>query len=160
LFLLSLFFFTGAVNACTGYVIGFRGLNEAFDHRAFEEYALNTGYCSRSYSASQRASAERFIKTLEVPYHLYGYSLGAATVGAVIRGGRVQMPQYILTVGAYKTTDVNFDRYGVLYNNYFDASGRGQRSRGIFLEVSHSKIQSEVNKFFYKKEYDMKVAKP
>jgi hypothetical protein len=90
---------------------------------------------------------------------LYGYSRGAVTVSRIVKDGRVQMPRYILTMGAHRTTDVNFDRYGVLYSNYFDDSGRGQQSPGIFLAVSHGEIQREVNKFF-KKEYDMRVAKP
>lgn len=157
--LLSLLFFSNTAYACIGYVIGFRGRDEVFDHGAFVEYAMNIGYCGRSYSPSAVESAERFIKTLKVPYHLYGYSQGAATVSDLMRRGRVKPPRYIITMGAYRTTDVNFDRYGVLYGNYFDESGRGQQSPGTYLAVGHGEIQREVNQFF-KKEYDMRVTKP
>ena len=46
--------------------------------------------------------------------------------------------------------DVDFKKYDVKFDNYFDDSGRGQKSPGVFLSVSHSKIQKEVNKVIFK----------
>ena len=60
------------------------------------------------------------------------------------------MPEYVITIGAYKTTNVNFDKYGIKYNNYFDHSGLGQSSPGVFLDVSHNKIQQKVNEIIFR----------
>ena len=130
--------------ACTGYVIAFKGKDNVFDHKAFEAYYNNLNYCGISYSWQNSAQAIQLIKTLQVPYQLYGFSQGASTVANILKQ-KLNQPEYIITIGAYKTTDVDFTKYGIPYNNYFDLSGQGQKSPGIFLNVAHSKIQSEVN---------------
>ena len=129
--------------ACSGWVIGFRGLNEVFDYEAFADYASNQGLCFRSFGWQDLAEAERFIQRIATPYHLYGFSRGAQTVAAMLQQGRVR-PESVITVGAYRTVNVNFDRYGIPYRNYFDRSGRGQQSPGIFLDVDHGQIQRVV----------------
>ncbi len=135
-----------ANGACTGYVIGFKGVRDIFDDRAFKDYAGQINYCSKSYSWNQVDSATSFIKTLSVPYHLYGYSQGAVSVSNLLKKNVVAKPEYTITIGAFRTTDVNFDRYDIKYDNYFDDSGKGQLGPGSYLNVSHSEIQREVNR--------------
>jgi hypothetical protein len=130
--------------ACQGFVVGFKGINDAFDNKAFAKYAEKQKYCARSFSWHQTQEAINLINTLSVPYQLYGYSKGASSVSKVLQLA-LNKPQFAITIGAYRTTDVNFDRYGIAYANYFDHSGTGQRSPGIFLNVSHWEIQREVN---------------
>jgi hypothetical protein len=80
-------------------------------------------------------------------YELYGYSLGASSVGQVMR--RVKhMPEHIWTVGAFHSTNVNFTPYGVKFDNFFDASGAGTKSPGIHIGVSHGKIMQFVSDNF------------
>jgi hypothetical protein len=138
--------FCYSVIACEGIVIGFKGNNDTFDHKAFAEYADKQKYCAKSFSWYQTKEAANLINNLTIPYQLYGYSKGAASVSKVLRKPLLSKPVFVITIGAYRTTDVNFDRYKVYYVNYFDSSGIGQRSAGIFLNVSHWEIQREVNK--------------
>jgi hypothetical protein len=133
-------------HACTGYVIGFKGLNDAFDNDAFTTYSNHFNYCNKVYSWHQHDEALKFIHNLHVKYRLYGYSKGAATVEYILKNNKKKKPEYVITIGAYKTTNVNFDKYKVKYKNYFDDSGIGQKSPGMFLKVPHSEIQKEVNK--------------
>jgi hypothetical protein len=147
LILLFLFFSTN-VYSCSGYVIGFKGLNGVFDTKSFNEYVKTTNYCSKVYNWNQEKEALKFINYLQTPYKLYGFSRGAASVFTIMNQLNSKKPEYIITVGAYRTTDVNFDKFQVEYKNYFDNSGRGQKSPGIFLDVSHADIQREVNRFY------------
>lgn len=133
-------------NACIGFVVGFRGINGAFDNAAFIDYAKRLNYCSKAYDWDEVAVARKMIKQLRVPYQLYGFSKGAASVAKVLRYKDTPKPEYVITMGAYRTTDVNFDRYGIRYDNYFDASGIGQKSPGTFLKSPHFLIQQEVNR--------------
>jgi hypothetical protein len=135
--------------ACTGYVIGFAGLNDVFDKKAFSEYATKINYCARSYSWQQGDKARDFIESLQVPYQLYGFSKGAETVAKLLNTG-IKTPEYVTTIGAYKTVDLDFTKYHVPFANYFDDSGTGQRSPGIFLDVPHIKMQATVNKLIGK----------
>ncbi len=58
-------------------------------------------------------------------------------------------PKYIITIGAYKTTDVDFTKYNIKFDNYFDYSGIGQKSPGVHIKnVSHLNMQKHVNKIF------------
>ena len=128
--------------ACSGWVIGFRGHNEVFDYEAFADYASNQGLCFRSFGWQDSVEAKRFIQRLTTPYQLYGFSRGAETVATMLRQG--VRPRSVITVGAYRTVDVNFDRYGIPYRNYFDRSGQGQKSPGVFLDVDHGRVQRVV----------------
>ena len=132
--------------ACSGYVVAFKGLNDAFDNSAFNEYVERIEYCSRSYSWHDKKTAVKFINSLNVPYQLYAYSKGAETVSFLLRQGEIKKPEFILTIGAHRTANVNFEKYNIPYENYFDNSGIGQKSPGIFLNVLHSNMQKEVNK--------------
>lgn len=131
--------------ACKGYVIGFKGKNDVFDHKSFTAYADRIEYCYKSYSWQDTNSAKLFINNTTVPYQLYGYSMGAVSVKKILTQD-LRKPEFVLTIGAYRTADVNFEKYSVKYANYFDRSGLGQTSPGTFLNVSHDKIQQEVNK--------------
>lgn len=131
--------------ACKGYVIGFKGKHDIFDQHSFTAYAKSVEYCAKSYSWQDTNSAKQLIKNTTVPYQLYGYSMGVVSVKRILTQD-LRKPEFILTIGAYRTADVNFEGYGVRYANYFDHSGLGQTSPGIFLNVSHDKIQQEVNR--------------
>lgn len=133
--------------ACQGYVIGFKGIHDIFDSKAFSVYHSNLNYCGISYSWQDSKKAIELIKTLQVPYQLYGFSQGASTVANILKDPVVKLhpPEYTITIGAYKTTDVDFTKYNIKFDNYFDQSGQGQKSPGVFLNVPHYKIQSEVN---------------
>ena len=132
-------------NACSGYVIAFRGLNDVFDQSALNVYASRINYCSKTFSWHKEKDAIEFIEKLDVSYQLYGFSRGAGSVATVLKQVKTK-PEYVITIGAYKTTNVDFDKYNVRYDNFFDNSGIGQRSPGMYLNVPHNKIQSEVNK--------------
>jgi hypothetical protein len=133
--------------ACQGYVIGFKGLHGIFDTNAFYEYHNNLSYCGISYNWYESKKAIEVIKVLEVPYQLYAFSKGAETVVNILNSPSAikNPPEYIITIGAYRTTNVNFAKYGIRFDNYFDHSSQGQKSPGIFLNVPHFKMQSEVN---------------
>ena len=111
---------------------------------AFTEYANIVGYCPRAYSWNDPQGV-KFVQDLQVPYQLYGFSKGAETVAQLLKT-KIKPPEYVLTIGAYKTVNLNFDSYKVRYQNYFDNSGQGQKSPGIFLNVPHMQMQREVNK--------------
>lgn len=137
-------FFSNLVYACNSYVIGFKGKNQAFDLSAYNTYVGSR--CSKLYRAEQTQEALSFIETLEVPYELYGFSLGAQSVRTVLKKS-THKPTFVLTIGAWHTANVNFDQYGVPYKNYFDASGARQRSPGIHVpNVPHMKMQEYVNR--------------
>jgi len=130
--------------ACDSYVIGFRGKGGAFDVNAFNEYAGTK--CTRLYEAGQPDDAVNFIKNIDVPYELYGFSLGATSFGTVLKKVTVK-PKFVLTIGAHRTADVDFSKYGVRYKNYFDNSGIGQKSPGIYVKnIEHMAMQQYVNK--------------
>lgn len=134
-------------------IIGFRGKGGAFDQQAFSYHAAKRGLRPIVLDAGARARAVEMIRTSSGPYELYGYSLGAASVAAVLRAvsrEKIRKPRTVTTVGAFRTTDVDFTRYGVPFANYFDASGRGQRSPGKHIPgVSHARIQRYVVDHFH-----------
>ena len=133
---------------CDSYVVGFRGLNRAFDQPAFDQYAERRGSCSLVYNYTEADLATQFVDTVVEPYELYGYSAGAVAVGQVLRQAQ-RLPSYVITVGALASVDVNFARYGVRFDNWFDESGRGSRSPGRYIpRVSHDRIQAYVNRFY------------
>jgi hypothetical protein len=133
---------------CDSYVVGFRGLGRAFDQAAFDQYADRRGSCSLVYDYTEIDQAVEFVNTLEEPYELYGYSAGAVAVGQVLKKAE-QPPRYAVTIGALASVDVDFDRYGVKFDNWFDDSGRGSRSPGRYLPgVGHDRIQQHVNQFY------------
>jgi hypothetical protein len=136
--------------ACDGYVIGFGGLNGMFDRKAFDEYANIQGYCARSYAWQDKDKATLFIRDITVPHQLYGFSKGAETVSKVLKEVD-KKPNFILTVGAYKTVNVNFTKYGIPFQNFFDASGKGQKSPGVFLNKRHNQMQEAVNRLLKEK---------
>lgn len=136
--------FSSLTYACDSYVVGFKGKNQAFDQKAFETYVGSK--CAALYPAEQTEQAIKFINTLSVPYELYGFSLGAQSVRTVLTKTTTK-PTFVLTIGAYHTANVNFDKYGVKYKNYFDSSGTRQLSPGIHVPgVPHMKMQEYVNK--------------
>jgi hypothetical protein len=133
---------------CSRYVIGFRGLNSAFDQAAFDQYVAQRQGCGRVYNYTQAGSAVEFVESINQPYELYGYSAGAVAVGQVLKQAR-RRPDYIITVGALATVNVDFSQYGIKFDNWFDDSGRGSRSSGRYLPgVAHDRIQAHVNQYY------------
>ena len=134
------------VHACVGVVVAFKGLNDLFDDKAFAEYVASyPGYCGLSYSWHEHKLAQQTVDKLQVPYQLYGFSQGASTVHKILKQNLHKLPEYVITIGAYKTADVDFTKYGIAFENYFDFSGRGQKSPGIYLSVPHMQMQAAVN---------------
>jgi len=132
-------------------IIGFKGKNNAFDHQAFEKYAAKRKLTPVVLSAFDSKNAMHIIR-INSTYELYGYSLGAASVAQTMRlieKEKLHMPRYVITVGAYRTTNVDFNKYNVKFDNYFDASGAGTKSPGKHLGVSHSDIMRYVVDTFY-----------
>ena len=149
---LALLLFSAITQACTGWVIGFRGLNDAFDQVAFKNYAQRLGYCAQAFGWHQQTQALKKISKLTTPYHLYGYSKGAESVKLLLGklwSSESPMPRYIITIGAWRSVDLDFYEYAIPFSNYFDNSGGGQRSPGVFLSVDHHRIQEEVNRRYY-----------
>jgi hypothetical protein len=137
-----------AESACDSYVIGFRGLNRAFDQRAFDRYADLRVSCSLVYDYAEVAEAVSFVDYIQEPYELYGYSAGAVTIGQILPQVS-RLPEYVITVGALSSVNVDFSRYGIHFDNYFDASGRSSRSPGRYIPgVAHDRIQAYVNRFY------------
>jgi len=133
-----------------GFVIGFTGLNEAFDDSAFVAFARDRSLIPIKLSWKQENVALTIIHGSRGYYELYGFSKGAETVGAVIKKKVGRPPGCATTVGAYRTTNVDFRLYKIPFINYFDASGRGNTGPGIFIDnVDHSSIQSHINRFDY-----------
>jgi hypothetical protein len=133
---------------CDSYVVGFRGLNRAFDQQAFDRYADRRGSCSLVYDYTEADLAVQFVDAVAEPYELYGYSAGAVAVGQVLKRAK-QLPSYVMTVGALSSVDVDFSQYGVRFDNWFDESGRGSRSPGRYIpRVSHDRIQAYINRFY------------
>lgn len=146
--LLVLLPLTTAVAHCDSYIIGFRGQNGAFDSAAFNRYVSKRKSCSRVFNHEDIKTAMKFINSHKTPYSLYGFSAGASSVSYIVKHIK-RKPSYIITIGAWHTTDVNFNRYDIDYDNFFDASGRNNKSPGIHVkDVPHFKMQQYVNKFF------------
>lgn len=142
--------YASSVNACVGYVVAFRGQNDVFDQSALEKYANHLSYCYKVFGWYQFKDAVLFINSIDENYQLYGFSKGAETISKLLKNSSIRKPEYVLTIGAFRTADVDFKKYNIKFDNYFDDSGRGQLSPGVFLSVSHSKIQKEVNKVLFK----------
>ena len=133
---------------CDSYVVGFRGLNRAFDQPAFDQYADQRGSCSLVYDYTEADLATKFVDAVAEPYELYGYSAGAVAVSQVLQRAQ-RPPQYVITVGALASVDVNFAQFGVRFDNWFDESGRGSRSPGRYIpQVPHDRIQAYINRFY------------
>ena len=133
---------------CDSYIVGFRGLNRAFDQPAFDRYSDQRGSCSLVYNYTESNLAVQFVDAVAEPYELYGYSAGAVAVGQVLQQAQ-RLPSYVITVGALASVDVNFTPWGIQFDNYFDDSGRGSRSPGRYIPgVAHDRIQAYINRFY------------
>ena len=133
---------------CDSYIVGFRGLNRAFDQQAFDQYADRRGSCSLVYDYTEFDQAAEFVDSIAEPFELYGYSAGAVAVRRVLQRAQ-RLPEYVVTVGALASVDVNFSSWGIRFDNWFDASGKGSRSPGRYIPgVAHDRIQAYVNQFY------------
>lgn len=131
--------------ACSSYLIGFKGTNAAFDTDAFNSYSSKIESCSRVYEWQQVDDARMFIDKLDVPYTLYGFSKGAESIINLVPKVK-HLPKYIITIGAWHTVNVNFTKYNVKFDNYFDYSGGKQKSPGVHVTgVKHMEMQRYVN---------------
>ena len=146
-YLILLFLFLSSSVIAKDFIIGFRGMDEQFDTEAFILFAHKRNLKPYVFSANQVSSAVRLIKSKKKNYELYGYSLGAVSVRetlTILKKENVHMPTFIITVGAYKTTNVNFKDFDVNFFNFFDDSGKGSLSPGLYIPVPHHQIMRYV----------------
>lgn len=137
--------------AAADVIIGYKGKNGAFDYQAFYQFANKRKLTPVVLDSFDINRSLKIIRE-HLIYELYGYSLGAASVTHIMRlieKEKLHKPRYILTVGAYRTTDVDFSKYNVKFDNFFDASGTGTKSPGKHIGASHSEIMSFVTNTFY-----------
>ena len=142
-----LLFVAGATAEPQGIIIGFRGSQEQFDQTAFEDFAKKRNLIPFVASPYYFARVVDKINQHHGYYELYGYSLGAQAVRQVvvhIHQASGRMPGRITTVGAHSKTNVDFAPYAVVFENYFDASGRNNRAPGQHLSVPHDQIMRYV----------------
>lgn len=133
-------------NTYRGFVIGFTGLNEAFDDSAFATFARDRQLIPIKLSWTQESVALTLIRNSQGYYELYGFSKGAETAKSVVRKRVGRSPGCVTTVGAYRTTNVDFRPDRVPFLNFFDASGRGNPGPGLHLDnIDHSSIQLHIN---------------
>jgi len=136
-----------------GFIIGFTGLNETFDHQAFFKFAKSRKLLPIVVSWRQETVAYNIINNSAGYYELYGFSKGAETTYSLMNRlvkNNVRKPNFIITIGAHKDTNVDFSKFGVKFNNYFDVSGIGSRSPGIYVKNrEHLKMQEFVTNIDY-----------
>ncbi len=138
-----------SAQACTGQLIAFRGLEDAFDSAAFERYSRHAGMCSQVFGHDEVRQAVASIR-FEEPYMLYGFSAGASSARRVIehavKTGRPR-PVFVLTIAAARKADVDFRRFGVAFHNYYDSTSRGNKAPGTMLPgIDHFAMQQAVNR--------------
>ena len=130
-------------------IIGFRGLKGQFDQTAFEDYAKLRGLYPITLYHEDLDIAMSIVED-EKCYYLYGFSKGAESVMKVVKAAYDKLypsPIEVMTIGAYKTANVDFRPYNIQFKNYFDESGKGQRSPGIHVAgIPHNKMQQYVLK--------------
>ena len=132
-----------------GLLIGFRGLNGAFDQQAFEEFAHKRNLIPLAFDHDNVIVAVLIADLYIVDYELYGYSKGAESTlkfVKIAREANIMLPRHITTVGAYHTAKIDFRPYNISFKHYFDASGSRQRNPGVHLpKIRHDKIQAYIN---------------
>ena len=146
-----LFIIAGATAEPQGIIIGFRGSQEEFDQSAFEDFAKKRNLTPIATSPYYIGRAIDIIDRHRGNYELYGYSLGAQSTRQVVihlHQSRKRLPSRITTVGAHKNTNVDFSTYGIVFDNYFDGSGQGNRAPGQHLSVPHNRIMRYVTDNF------------
>jgi hypothetical protein len=136
-------------------IIGFRGLKGQFDQEAFEKYAQMRGLYPIALEHTDLDLAMSIIEE-ERCYHLYGFSKGAETVMKMVRKAYDKLypsPIDVITIGAYKSANVDFRPYNIRFKNYYDKSGEGQKTPGTYVAgIPHMKMQQYV----LEKESEMK----
>lgn len=125
---------------CSKFIIAFRGLNDSFNYTAFNRYVAHKKACAKVFSFHEINSATQFVNKLTKPYEVYGFSAGALSIRPVLRAA-IRKPVMIITIGAYNTSDVMLDEFGIDYKNYFDLSSIGSKRFGTFIEVSHFEVE-------------------
>ena len=146
-----LFIIAGATAEPQGIIIGFRGSQEQFDQKAFEDFANKRNLLPITVSPYYMARAVEIIERHPGSYELYGYSLGAQTARQVVvhqHQFRKKLPNRVTTVGAHKKTNVDFAPYGIPFANYFDGSGRGNAAPGQHIDLPHDQIMRYVTDNF------------
>jgi len=146
-----LFIIAGATAETQGIIIGFRGSQEQFDQKAFEDFANKRNLRPIAVSPYYMARAVEIIERHRGRYELYGYSLGAQAAKQVVvyqHQARKKLPDRITTVGAHKKTNVDFAPYGIPFVNYFDDSGRGNAAPGQHIDLPHDQIMRYVTDNF------------
>lgn len=129
-----------------GIMLGFKGVDGAFDQEAFEKTARAMGYEPKVISAWKQADAVKEAQAAipkDGKYAVYGFSLGAQSARDLVAAGA--QPAEVITVGAHK--DARLDFKGLQARHYFDQSGRGNAAQGEFIDAPHTgkgNVQSRV----------------
>jgi len=145
-----LFFQIATSQACEIDVIAFKGLQGHFDNRAFNLYVAKHQGCAYVFNWDETNKALALIQNNNRPYQLYGYSKGADSVRIVLEKTN-RLPKFVITIGAWRSVDLDFRKYNIPFKNYFDASGLGQKSPGLFLSnVPHYQMQAAINDLIWK----------
>lgn len=149
LLLLAMMLFSSTAFA-GDFIVGFRGHNNAFDHKAFVEFARQRNLEPIEFSTHDVEKASRYINSRTEDYELYGFSAGAWSVKQILSLQHMthgRMPRHVTTVGAHPSVNVDFAPWGVSFTNYFDNSGKKHKSPGIHVPVSHDKAMQRINEF-------------
>jgi len=120
-------------------MLGFKGVDGAFDQKAFEAHARALGYEPKVITAWNTkeavAEANKAIKGNAGPYAVYGFSLGAQSARDFAASAGTK-PEQVVTVGAYKDARLDFGDTKV--QHYFDKSGVGNPAKGEMLDAPHT----------------------
>jgi hypothetical protein len=134
-----MFYTIPSYSDCDRVIIAFKGLNNSFNHDAFDRYLRHRNACGKVFSYDQISKAihyVNYVNNFHKEFELYGFSAGALSIKPVLDKS-VKYPSRIITIGAYHSADVNFDVYRIKYKNFFDLSSVGQKNKGIFLGSNH-----------------------
>jgi len=135
-----------------GFIIGFTGINETFDHKAFFKFAKAKKLLPIVLSHNQETVAYNIINNSQGYYEIYGFSKGAETSYSLVNKlvkNKVRLPNYVITIGAHTNTNVDFGKFNIEFKNYFDTSGIGQKSPGTYIKnKDHLEMQKFVNRVY------------
>ena len=114
-------------------MIGFKGLNGAFDEQAFNDHAAQLGYAPVTVNSVQEARAILDAATGRVG--LYGFSKGASTAHGLLgeKGVKDKVDQVVTVAPFHGSPTQNFK--GTNWDNYPDYSSRGIAPAGRGFEI-------------------------
>lgn len=129
------------------YLIAFAGVNTSIDKVVINKISKTRHLELKILGWLNYQDGLDIIKTSN-KYELYGYGIGAETVGLVMKmveSQNLKRPAAIVTIGAKDYVDVDFSKYNIPFQNYFGLTGKGNVCPGIHLpDMPVYKIQRYV----------------